>query len=678
MRKRRESGKKSAGSLFRLVMPWCPGSPLARIGLMCLLLNGGVAVAGVAQTLAMNESIRVAGLMENVTDQEARIAQFIDAARRCDLEMVKKFLDKGINVNAASTSGNTALMEACAEGHVQVVLLLLDHGANLALRNKVGETAMVKAFTGKDALEIRALVKERGLWSEKEDLDWLKALLSRGDVKVLRTIMSEMPNIRRRVIEGGGLSLACLSGNVEKIKLLLDQGANPNEDNGLPLLRCVLSRSVQGEKLLLDKGAKPDEPASEPPLCMAGFFAHLELVKLLLDCGADPNIKKQDGGVTPLIESVSCVASKYDDVTKELLKRHADVNLPNTAGVTPLMLASRFGRIEAVRELLKSGADIYAVTPTSKDQRTGRSIGGDTVLMFAATGGSKPVLEVLLAKGAQVNKGNASGVTPVMVALKHGWEVAASLLLDRTGADVNVQSVDGYNALVAAAQGGSSKLLAQVFRRITNPRLKRVEVKNWALRSALFYGHGHAARWLLDRGAQARHRFTMKDADGREELSMLMLAAMGGSTDAVDLLLERGLQVDAESSTGKTPLMFALEKGHLEVADQLIKKGANPRRKTKNNYTMLMAAARGGALIFLKRFLDEGENVNARTSAGVTALHEACLGNRIEAARFLLSMGADINVATTKAGMTPLMIAVDKVPKDDTLTCPQNMYHLLS
>ena len=80
-----------------------------------------------------------------------------------------------------------------------------------------------------------------------------------------------------------------------------------------------------------------------------------------------------------------------------------------------------------------------------------------------------------------------------------------------------------------------------------------------------------------------------------------------------------------------------------------------------------MAAARGGALVFLKQLLDQGEDVNARSSAGLTALHEACLENRIEAARLLLSRGADINVATTRTGMTPLMIAVDKVTKDDTL-----------
>lgn len=92
------------------------------------------------------------------------------------------------------------------------------------------------------------------------------------------------------------------------------------------------------------------------PLGLASFFGHIELVKLLLDQGADPNIAANNSfKVTPLHSA--CAISNYD-IAKILIEKGANVNAKQIQGVTPLHSAAHNGQAKLVKLLLKNGAEI--------------------------------------------------------------------------------------------------------------------------------------------------------------------------------------------------------------------------------------------------------------------------------------------------------------------------------
>ncbi len=183
----------------------------------------------------------------------------------------------------------------------------------------------------------------------------------------------------------------------------------------------------------------------------------LEVVKLLLDRGADINAKNNSGGTALMVASgktffwptetfaqtgrkalVVGSGKGHLEVVKLLLDRGADVNAKAKDGDTALMSAAGKGHPEIVERLFNSGADINA-------KRTD----GFTPLMVASSNGRLEILKLLLGKGADVNAKSENGFTPLMVASSNGRLEILKLLLDK-GADVNAKAKDGGTALTTA------------------------------------------------------------------------------------------------------------------------------------------------------------------------------------------------------------------------------------
>ena len=112
----------------------------------------------------------------------------------------------------------------------------------------------------------------------------------------------------------------------------------------------------------------------------AAFGGHVEVLKLLLDCGGDVN-KVSNTGQTPLYAAAE---EGHVAVIKLLLGRGAGVNKADTSGKTPVYIASARGKAEAAHVLLKAGADARVATH-----------GGYTALLAAARNGDLDVVRVL-------------------------------------------------------------------------------------------------------------------------------------------------------------------------------------------------------------------------------------------------------------------------------------------
>jgi len=183
---------------------------------------------------------------------------------------------------------------------------------------------------------------------------------------------------------------ACENGNLEQVRRLLSQGADPNTEtpDWTPLMLASGEGHAEIVKVLLTEGADINAKTNdnETALIRAAKWGHAEIVTLLLDKGADVNARLKNGWTALFWPSLDGRA----DIVKRLFDEGADVDAKTEDGGTALMLASGFGQGEIVKLLLDKGADINA------KNREGR-----TALTWASMKGKTEVVDLLKARGAK-------------------------------------------------------------------------------------------------------------------------------------------------------------------------------------------------------------------------------------------------------------------------------------
>jgi len=149
--------------------------------------------------------------------------------------------------------------------------------------------------------------------------------------------------------------------------------------------------------------------------------------------------------------------------------------------------------------------------------------------------------------------------------------------------------------------------------------------------------------------------FTVKDNDGNTSLHWV---ALRGNKEIVQLLLDRGANIEAKNNDGYTPLSQAANQSDTEIVRLLLDRGADIGAKDNHNNTPLHISARRGYTETVWLLLDRGADIEAKDNYfGLTPLHGAAENGRTETVRLLLDRGADIG-AKSEYNRTPLHCAV--------------------
>jgi uncharacterized protein len=354
------------------------------------------------------------------------------ACERGDLEMVIKLLEQKADPNAAQAGNETPLMTAARTGKVEIVKRLVDAGARIDEKEHQEQTALMWA-AAEGHTEVVAFLIEKGAEFEKPLASGFTPLLfavRQGHLATAKLLIEQGADVTQAAeVKRGGrklmsdgtapLILAVENGHFELAAELLRLGADPNDLRSGYAPLHILS--------WVRKSVKGDGDDGLPTPQGSGKISSLELVKILVAGGADPNLRLKSGpggaarvdrkGATPFL-----LAAETADLPlmKELIKVGADSKLENNTGTNALLAAAGMGvtapgeeaadlesSLKVVRFLIGLGFEINVV-----DKR------GETVMHAAAYKSAPKMIELLDELGADVsiwNQRNKSGWTPLLI-----------------------------------------------------------------------------------------------------------------------------------------------------------------------------------------------------------------------------------------------------------------------
>jgi ankyrin repeat protein len=490
-------------------------------------------------------------------------------------------------------------------------------------------------------------------------------------------------------------------GDVPAVRALLDAEPGLLEERDAQYSTALGVAAREGHKglveFLLKVGAAVDAPAGArtTPLYHAVRSGHREIVGLLLGAGAKPDVSDQWGWT-----AVSIALYNDDlDIAEVLLSQGATMDV---------MVASALGKTDLVRAFVQKDATLAKGAPGGLDEVT--------PLHWAARMGQIPVIELLLASGATIEAGAASGGTPLAWAASKGQVGTVALLLERGAQAGSSGRVNG--PLHAAALSGRAEIIRLLVQKGASVRA----ANHWGetpLHWCAGAGNVEGSKLLLANGADpnaeaafwcsgellhvwaaqlgAAHpemtlygpRFILTMAgsgmrvddlpqpqewvhaeapteeDERKVLGFisgavssftpLHWAAYTGQADVGSLLINSAADVNHGGPLG-CPLHWACRCGSKELAEALLARGADANWLSVLGPPLLWAARTGqrdvGQLLLAK-----GADLQGMDGHGRTALHLAAFYGEEEFADLLLAKGARLD-AKDKSGRTPLALAV--------------------
>lgn len=288
-----------------------------------------------------------------------------DAVRQGDIEKVQALLKQDIKLlNSKDESGSTPLHGAAEHGHIALVKLLLEKGADLNAGDNEDSLPLHVAALGGHKEIVDFLIAKGALMNDQDDngMTALHFAAVRGHKNVVDFLIAKGANYNLKTTRGMiPLHLAAVRGHLNVVELLISRGSDKDAKDKYDFTALHLA-SLRGHReianLLIEQQAAIDAKADEDKTALhfAAWGGHTGVVKLLVGAGAEVNTKDYSGDM-PLH---GAAYSGHKEVVELLLAEGAEVNRKNSGGATPLHNASRRGHKEIADLLLAKGAKLSA------------------------------------------------------------------------------------------------------------------------------------------------------------------------------------------------------------------------------------------------------------------------------------------------------------------------------
>src|SRR5579863_9902913 len=493
-------------------------------------------------------------------------AEVADAVMHGDRVAARKLVEQHADVNAPQADGATALHWAVFRSDKEMVDILIHGGANAKVANREGSTPLWLASVNGDAAVIAALLNAGADANEHLPLGRtpLMAASRTGNVDAMKVLLDHRAEVNAKETLRGTTPLmwAADEGHAAAIQLLIQHGAdirarsNPAERGRGP----ALGKSNDPRKQVAAQGAAL---AAGQAMDLGDLRDVVESVKPAPGRGGRGGGRGQTAAaaVTPAADG----ADQGDDGAAPPVGRSGQPPPKDGGALTPLVYAVRADDLDCVKVLLAAGADVNQVTGY-----------GWSPLLVATQNRYYKLGAYLIDHGADVNLANKGLWTPLYLATDNrnieGGDYPVrkgdmdhlefiKLLLDK-GADVNARMKDstesrtvftnqwldenGATAFLRASQSGDIALMKLLLAHGADPKIDTVlHVTALQVAAGIGWVEGITYEWSPEQ-----------------------------TLEAVKLLLDLGLDPNAQADTGRVALHGAAHKGATAVVQVLVDHGA--------------------------------------------------------------------------------------------------------
>ncbi|XP_038312473.1 POTE ankyrin domain family member B3-like isoform X2 [Canis lupus familiaris] len=286
-------------------------------------------------------------------------------------EKMVAFLLEEANINAVDYTNRSCLHLACANGHEDMVKLLVDRKCQLNLRDVENTTALLKAVQSQDEACVDILLKH-GANPDLKDIKGNTALhyAALGDnVTIAQKLLLKKVNMEIRNKDGLTPLLLAINEKKEKMVAFLVEKANINAVDYAKRTALHLACAIGREdmvKLLVDRHCQLNLCDGEDRTALVKAIQCQEeaCVTLLLEHGADPKVKDNKGNTALHYAAHEGIVS----IAEKLLLQNANIEAKNTDGLTPVLVALNENKEQMVKFLVGKGARLLSGDTVKSDQ----------------------------------------------------------------------------------------------------------------------------------------------------------------------------------------------------------------------------------------------------------------------------------------------------------------------
>jgi ankyrin repeat protein len=572
------------------------------------------------------------------------------ASTRGDVAALKGFLEARADVNSTSRpkGGETPLLLAARNCHLDICKMLLEGGANVNFRGPSASnesTALHAAVSCEDVEIVQHLLSVKGVLTNQKN---------KGGQTPLHLAVEKNSNV---IVE-----LLLATGNV-------DESIEDNRGQ-TPFMIATINQREKLITLLLATGnfdPNTRDRQGWTPLSRAAAAGSETVVRLLLATGRVSLDNKDEHGFTSLSRAVQ---SGSERVVRLLLSSNKfDVEAKDSCDRTLLLIAVEHNRELLVKFLLTT----VGVNPEAEDDNRRSALG------IAAALGEETLVKLLLATG-RVNPDakDEDGRTPLSVAAATGREAVVKLLLETEGVDPNTRdkySLTPISRVVQQLQGPQIN-----FRPSPNGgsfafqdyqmQLMLLEQQN---KRRLMMARQEQDSMTREQDSMRREQDLMRreqDLMRREQdlIRPLRLVRLVGFTHEmaeriIKLLLATGdVAPDTRDNAGRTPLSITAEIGAEQIVELLLATNeVDPNTRDNTGRTPLnWAAEKGWEAVIALLLATRGIDPDAEDDDGRTPLSRAVEEGKTSVVQMLLATGKVNPEAIDNSGRSPLSLATEQ------------------
>ena len=240
--------------------------------------------------------------------------------------------------------------------------------------------------------------------------------------------------------------------------------------------------------------------------------------------------------------------------------------------------------------------------------------------------------------------------TPLLWALDNKHKALAEKLVTYTDIDLTTRDSGGRSPLSLAAENGYEAIVQRL---LAADGIDTNSDDRTVLSYAVQQGWKGIVQLLLNKGADI-------DATNNDGNTALMWAVKSGRETIMQLLLDKGANIETTDNNGDTALMCAVKSGRETIVQLLLDKGANIEATNKYREAALIRAVKDGRETIVQLLLNKGANIEVTDGNDCTALMWAAIEEREEIVQLLLDRGANIAATDRYRRETIVQLLLDK------------------